>query len=67
MSNPVTLNTCAPIVISGRRDEAGQALAAELRSLGVKADFQRADVRIEDEIRDLIEKTIKHSRRLSSV
>jgi NADP-dependent 3-hydroxy acid dehydrogenase YdfG len=66
MFTPVILSTCAPIVISGRRDEAGQALAAELRGLGVPADFQRTDVRIEDEIRDLIEKTIKRSRQSSS-
>jgi NAD(P)-dependent dehydrogenase (short-subunit alcohol dehydrogenase family) len=46
----------ARIVVSGRRDEAGNALTQELRSLGVEAEFIRADVRHEDEVRDLIDK-----------
>ena len=33
------------IVVSGRRDEAGDALTRELRDLGVEAEFIRADVR----------------------
>src|SRR4051812_37643349 len=33
------------IVISGRHEEAGQALVAELRELGAEAEFVRADVR----------------------
>src|SRR6476620_10346592 len=33
------------IVISGRRDESGQALATELRALGAEAEYVRADVR----------------------
>src|SRR5204863_7764077 len=37
------------IVVSGRREEAGQALAAELRGLGAEAEFVRADVRHEDD------------------
>src|ERR1700704_3369325 len=32
------------IVVSGRREEAGQALAAELRGLGAEAEFVRAVV-----------------------
>jgi NAD(P)-dependent dehydrogenase (short-subunit alcohol dehydrogenase family) len=48
----------ARIVVSGRRDEAGHALTRELRSLGVEAEFIRADVRHEDEVRDLIDKTV---------
>jgi NAD(P)-dependent dehydrogenase (short-subunit alcohol dehydrogenase family) len=35
----------ARIVVSGRRDDAGQALAAELRNRGAEAEFVRADVR----------------------
>jgi NAD(P)-dependent dehydrogenase (short-subunit alcohol dehydrogenase family) len=54
----------ARIVVSGRRDEAGHALTQELRSLGVEAEFIRADVRRENEIRDLIDKTVAHFGRL---
>jgi NAD(P)-dependent dehydrogenase (short-subunit alcohol dehydrogenase family) len=52
------------IVISGRREEAGQALAAELRALGVEAEFLRADVRFEAEIRGVIEQTVERFGRL---
>src|SRR5260370_38382857 len=48
----------ARIVVSGRRDEAGKTLTQELRSLGVEAEFSRADVRHEDEGRAPIDKTI---------
>jgi NAD(P)-dependent dehydrogenase (short-subunit alcohol dehydrogenase family) len=54
----------ANIVVSGRRDEAGHALAAELRSLGAQAEFQHADVRIEADIRALVEVTVKRFGRL---
>jgi NAD(P)-dependent dehydrogenase (short-subunit alcohol dehydrogenase family) len=48
----------ARIVVSGRRDEAGHALTRELRSLGVEVEFIRADVRHEDEVRNLIDKAV---------
>ena len=48
----------ARIVVSGRRDEAGNALTQELRSLGVEAEFIRVDVRHEDDVRNLIDKTV---------
>jgi NAD(P)-dependent dehydrogenase (short-subunit alcohol dehydrogenase family) len=54
----------ARIVVSGRRDDAGQALAAELRDLGAEADFVRADVRHEDDVRDLIDQTVARFGRL---
>jgi NAD(P)-dependent dehydrogenase (short-subunit alcohol dehydrogenase family) len=54
----------ARIVVSGRGDEAGEALADELRSLGSEAEYVRADVRKEDDIRDLVAKTIAHFGRL---
>ena len=44
----------ARIVISGRRDEEGAALASELRGVGGEAEFIRADVREEDEVRRLV-------------
>jgi NAD(P)-dependent dehydrogenase (short-subunit alcohol dehydrogenase family) len=54
----------ARIVVSGRRDEAGLALTQELRSLGAEAEFIRADVRREGEVRDLIDKTVARFGRL---
>src|SRR5467141_3056542 len=54
----------ARIVVSGRRDEAGHALTQELRSLGVEAEFIRADVRHEDEVRDLVDRTVARFGRL---
>ena len=46
----------ARLVVSGRRDEKGQALAAELRALGAEAEYVRADVRVEAEVRALVER-----------
>jgi NAD(P)-dependent dehydrogenase (short-subunit alcohol dehydrogenase family) len=43
----------ARLVVSGRRDKAGQALVSELRALGVEAEYVHADVRHEDEVRSL--------------
>jgi len=54
----------ARIVISGRRDEAGQELAAELRSLGAEAEYWRTDVRHDQDVRDLIDKTVARFGRL---
>jgi len=52
------------VVVSGRREEAGQALAAELRALGTEAEFVRADVRFEAEIRNVVEKTVERFGRI---
>src|SRR5260370_39798308 len=54
----------ARIVVSGRHDEAGKALATELRTLGVEAEFVRADVRHEGDVRILIDKTVARFGRL---
>src|SRR5882724_11168315 len=48
----------AKVVAAGRRDEAGKALVKELRSLGSEAEFINADVRKEDDVRNLVDKTI---------
>jgi len=40
----------ARIVVSGRRDQEGQALTQELRDRGVEAEFVLADVRHEDDV-----------------
>src|SRR5216683_2950288 len=54
----------ARVVISGRRDEVGQKLVAELREIGVEAEYWRADVRHEDDVRSLIDKTVARFGRL---
>ncbi len=48
----------ARVVVSGRRNDAGHALAAELRDLGAEAEFMRADVRYDVEVRELIDQTV---------
>ena len=48
----------ARIVIAGRRDQAGQNLVAELRKLDAEAEYVNADVRHEDEVRNLVDKTV---------
>jgi NAD(P)-dependent dehydrogenase (short-subunit alcohol dehydrogenase family) len=52
------------IVVSGRRDEAGRALADELNALGAAAEYIHADVRDEDEVRSLIDQTVARFGRL---
>jgi NAD(P)-dependent dehydrogenase (short-subunit alcohol dehydrogenase family) len=54
----------ARIVIAGRRDEAGQKLVAEVRELGAEAEYWRTDVRHEDDVRSLVDKTIARFGRL---
>jgi NAD(P)-dependent dehydrogenase (short-subunit alcohol dehydrogenase family) len=54
----------AKVVVSGRRDEAGNALAQELRSLGAEAEFINADVRSDDNVRALVETTVERFGRL---
>src|SRR5713101_4554147 len=54
----------ARIVIGGRRDEAGQNLVAELRRLDAEAEYVNADVRHEDDVRNLVDKTVARFGRL---
>jgi NAD(P)-dependent dehydrogenase (short-subunit alcohol dehydrogenase family) len=54
----------AKIVAAGRHDDAGAALVAELRATGAEAEFVRADVRHEDDVRALVDKTVKRFGRL---
>ena len=49
----------AHVVVCGRHDDAGSALVTELRALGVEAEYIRADVRHEDDVRGLIDGTVK--------
>jgi NAD(P)-dependent dehydrogenase (short-subunit alcohol dehydrogenase family) len=54
----------ADVVVSGRRDTEGRALAQELRALGANAEFIHADVRVEEEVRNLIDQTVARFGRL---
>ena len=54
----------AQIAISGRRDEVGKKLVAELSEIGAEAEYLRADVRHEDDVRDLVNKTVTRFGRL---
>jgi len=54
------------VVISDRHEDVGQALAAELRGLGGEAEFIRADVRREDDVRNLINQTVARFGRLDA-
>ena len=46
------------VVVAGRRDEAGKALVKVLRSFGSEAEFINADVRKEDDVRAMVDKTV---------
>jgi NAD(P)-dependent dehydrogenase (short-subunit alcohol dehydrogenase family) len=52
------------VVVSGRRDKQGQELVAELRGLGAEAIFVRTDVRKEEDVRNLVDQTVKRFGRL---
>ena len=54
----------AQVVIAGRRDEAGKALVKELRALGAEAEFVNTDVRKDDDVRALVDKTVVRFGRL---
>src|SRR3979490_2072936 len=54
----------ARVVVSGRSSSAGEDLAAELRELGAEAEFIRADVRHEEDVRNLVDKTVTRFGRL---
>ena len=54
----------ANVVVVGRHDEAGNALAKELRAFDSEVEFINADVRKEDEVRTLVDKTVARFGRL---
>ena len=54
----------ARVVVSGRRDQAGAELAAELQAAGAEAEFIRADVRHEDDVRALVDAAVARFGRL---
>src|ERR1700737_4312737 len=54
----------AKVVVSGRRDKQGQEFAAELQGLGAEAIFVRTDVRKDEDVRNLVDQTVKRFGRL---
>jgi NAD(P)-dependent dehydrogenase (short-subunit alcohol dehydrogenase family) len=54
------------VTVSGRSEEVGQNLAAELQALGSDASFIRADIRHEDEVRGLVDAVITRFGRLDA-
>src|SRR6202023_3374761 len=54
----------AHVVVSGRHDKEGQELTAELQALGAEAIFVRTDVRKDEDVRDLVDQTVKRFGRL---
>jgi NAD(P)-dependent dehydrogenase (short-subunit alcohol dehydrogenase family) len=54
----------AKVVVAGRRGEVGKELIKELRSLGTEAEFINVDVRKEDDVRNMVDKTVARFGRL---
>jgi NAD(P)-dependent dehydrogenase (short-subunit alcohol dehydrogenase family) len=54
----------AQLVVSGRRDEEGLALARQLSGFGAEVEFVKADVRKEDDVRNLVDRTVSRFGRL---
>jgi len=54
----------ARLVVSGRHEDAGKALVAELAKLGAEVAFVRADVRHEDDVRALVDAAVERFGRL---
>jgi len=54
------------LVISGRHEDVGQALAAELRGLGAEVEFIQADVRRDDDVCELVDRTVARFGRLDA-
>src|SRR2546423_9976305 len=59
-------NEGARLVVSGRRDDEGQKLIAELRERGAEAEYVRSDVRHEQDVSSLIDKTVARFGRLDA-
>lgn len=54
----------AQVVVSGRREDEGQKVVSEIRKVGAQGEFIRADVRHEEDVRNLIDKTVERFGRL---
>jgi NAD(P)-dependent dehydrogenase (short-subunit alcohol dehydrogenase family) len=54
----------SPVATS--HEQAGQELATELRALGTEVEFLRADIRHEDDVRNLVDRTVTRFGRLDA-
>jgi NAD(P)-dependent dehydrogenase (short-subunit alcohol dehydrogenase family) len=54
----------ARVIVAGRREPEGIKLEKELRELGAEAEFVKTDVRLDDDVRALIDKTAARFGRL---
>jgi NAD(P)-dependent dehydrogenase (short-subunit alcohol dehydrogenase family) len=54
----------ARVVVSGRHEDKGNALVSELQEIGAEATFIKSDVRHDDEVRALVDETVKQFGRL---
>src|ERR1700745_2564294 len=54
----------ARVVLSGRHPDPGQSLARELQGAGAQAEFIQADVRFDDDMRNLVHRTVERFGRL---
>lgn len=54
------------VVVAGRRQDAGEVLAAELRDFGTEAEFVTTDVRHEEDVRALVDRTVARFGRLDA-
>lgn len=54
----------ADLVVSGRHDDAGADLAKELNDRGASAEFVRADVRRDEDMARLVDRTLERFGRL---
>ncbi|HEY4765570.1 MAG TPA: glucose 1-dehydrogenase [Candidatus Sulfotelmatobacter sp.] len=54
----------ARVVVAGRREQEGKKLEKELRELGAEVEFVKSDVRHDEDVRALIDKTVARFGRL---
>jgi NAD(P)-dependent dehydrogenase (short-subunit alcohol dehydrogenase family) len=54
----------ARVIVAGRREQEGKKLEKELRELGAEAEFVKTDVRHDDDVQALIDKTVARFGRL---
>ena len=54
----------ARVTVSGRKDDVGHDLVTELRALGAEAEYVRADVRKDADVRDLVDQVVARFGRL---
>ncbi|HEX4261218.1 MAG TPA: glucose 1-dehydrogenase [Acetobacteraceae bacterium] len=62
----LALEGAAAVVVAGRRPDAGEAVAAEVRSAGAESMFVAADVTREADVADLIAATLRRFGRLDA-